>query len=307
MFNSKYGTPGETMMKKYDRICSIFLSKAKDEVTKKKMEQILYNGRYGNYLVNTDLTNKGNATLEMRRRVSIAYMLATNPETFDVLFQNNINLFHGTNISALPNILNYGMNSFNDLSKRGIDISTGENFSRQYNGRSFISFTDDLDTAIDYAAIMPSLGENQKDNSYGMLIGISSEDLKKLSTCRVHSDTPEIGIMNNVPLEYIKLIAVPENKVQFVRKLVGDKPITVAPVNIDDRFYYIDDCDFVIDDERAEEFIQEKRQRETIAFKNEDIKELASERKISGIKSIYKKIKEKIQSKGKEIEDESRE
>ena len=78
-------------------------------------------------------------------------------------------------------------------------------------------------------------------------------------------------------------------------------------VIIDDRFYYIDDCDFVIDDERAEEFIQEKRQRETIAFKNEDIKELASERKISGIKSIYKKIKEKIQSKGKEIEDESRE
>lgn len=277
------------------------------KVLKGRWNGILYDGQYSDYSVDTDLTNKGSATLEMRRRASIAYMLATNPETFDILSQNNINLFHGTNINALPNILNYGMNSFDELSKRGIDVLTGEDSTRKYNGRSFISFTDDLDTAIGYAGIVPSFEESQKDNSFGMLIGISSNHIKNLKTCRVHSDTPEVGIMNNVPIEYIKVIAVPESKVQFVRKLVRDKPITVAPINMADRFYYIDDYNFIIDDAKAEEFIQGRTQDERKTFDNAEIKEVASERKISGIRKIYKKIKEKIQSKGKDIENDSRE
>lgn len=274
---------------------------------KGKWNGILYDGQYGNYSVETGLVNKGSSILEMRRRASIAYMIATTPETFGILSQNNINLFHGTNINALPNILNYGMNSFDELSKRGIDVLTGEDSTRKYNGRSFISFTDDLETAIGYAGIMPSFEESQKDNSFGILIGISSNDIKKLKTCRVHSDTPEIGIMNNVPLEYIKVIAVPESKVQFVRKLVRDKPITVAPVNIADRFYYIDDCNFVIDDAMAEEFIQGRTQSEKKTFYNEEVKELARERKISGIREIYRKIYKKIKNRGKDIENDSRE
>ena len=79
------------------------------KVLERKWNGILYDGQYGNYSVDTDLTNKGSATLEMGRRASMAYILATNPETFGILSQNNINLFHGTNINALPNILNYGM------------------------------------------------------------------------------------------------------------------------------------------------------------------------------------------------------
>ena len=277
------------------------------KVLERKWNGILYDGQYGNYSVDTDLTNKGSATLEMGRRASMAYILATNPETFEILYQNNINLFHGTNINALPNILNYGMNSFDELSKKRIDVLTGEESTRKYNGRSFISFTDDLDTAIGYAGIKPSFEDSQRDKSFGMLIGISSNDVKNLKTCRVYSDTPEIGIINNVPLENIKVIAVPENKVQFVRKLVRDKSITVASLNMDDRFYYIEDWEFFIDNKKAEEFIQGDKQVNPITFGNEEVKEMASERKISGIKNIYRKIKEKFQSKGKDIENDSRE
>lgn len=277
------------------------------KVLERKWNGILYNGQYGNFSVDTNLTNKGSATLDMRRRASIAYVLATNPETFEIFCQNNINLFHGTNINALPNILNYGMNSFDELSKKGIEVSTGEECTRRYNGRSFISFTDDLDTAIGYAGIKPSLEDSQKDKSFGMLIGISSDDVKQMKKFRVDSDVTEVGIRENVPLEKIKVILVPETKAQFVRKLVRDKQITVASINMDDKFYYIDDWEFVIDDKKAEEFVQGDKQENSITFGNEEVKEMASKREISGIKKIYRKIKEKFQSKGKDIEDDSRE
>lgn len=243
----------------------------------------------------------------MKRRASIAYMLATNPETFETLSQNNINLFHGTNINALPNILNYGMNSFDELSKKGIEVSTGEEYTRGYNGRSFISFTDDLDTAISYSAIKPSLKDLQEDNSFGMIIGISSNDAKQMKKFKIHSDVTEVGIIDNVPLDKIKVIAVSESKVQFVRKLVKDTSINVVPLNMDNRFYYISDIDFVINDKKAEEFIKGGKQQNSISFNNEELKEMASERTISGIKNIYRKIKEKFQSKGKDNRDDSRE
>lgn len=54
----------------------------------------------------------------------MAYVLATYPETFEVLSENNIDLFHGTNINALPDILKYGMNSLQELSNKGITVST---------------------------------------------------------------------------------------------------------------------------------------------------------------------------------------
>jgi len=52
---------------------------------------------------------KNNPHLERKKRVAFAYLLATNPETFEMIDKNNINLFHGTNANALPNILKYGL------------------------------------------------------------------------------------------------------------------------------------------------------------------------------------------------------
>ncbi len=313
MYKSHYGVSSQSEMKHYDRICSMLLNMAKDEDTKQKMGEILYNGQYCDYVVDTNLTNKGNISLEMHKRASIAYILATTPETFDMLSQNNINLFHGTNIYALPSILSYGINSFDELSKKGIEVSTGEDWSRRNGGRNFISFTDDLKTALDYASIKPLSEDSQNDNSFGILIGISSNDINKLQTRRIISDTPEIGIVNNVPLEDIKIIIAPESKIPFVRKLVGNKPILVAPINIDEKFYYIngENSEIFIDDKKAEEFIQGKNEKKkSITFNAEDIRNLASKRKFSGIKNIYESIKEIIQKefqmKGKDIENDSR-
>lgn len=39
MFNSKYACLSENIMEKYERLCSIFLSKAENENIRKKMER----------------------------------------------------------------------------------------------------------------------------------------------------------------------------------------------------------------------------------------------------------------------------
>jgi len=82
---------------------------AKNDKVKEQMEAILYEGGYGNFSVNTGLT-KNNEFIERKKRIGYAYILATNSETLDILARNNINLFHGTNANALPNILKYVLN-----------------------------------------------------------------------------------------------------------------------------------------------------------------------------------------------------
>lgn len=233
----------------------------------------------------------------------MAYLLATHPETFKIITENNINLFHGTRFDALPDILNYGMNSVDELSKKGLVASNGEKWSRTNGKRDFISFTDDLDTALGYSSIQSS----QEDTDFGILIGISSDNIKQMRTCNVHSEMPEIGIMNNVPLEFIKFIAVPENKVEFVRKLVNNPQIAVAPIDMNEKFYYIDDLDFInYDLTKIEELMKEKEHPETTTFNSESVKKLAKGRRKSKILDIYRKIKDKIKNRGKNIIDDSR-
>lgn len=236
----------------------------------------------------------------------MAYLLATHPETFKIITENNINLFHGTRFDALPDILNYGMNSVDELSKKGLVASNGEKWSRTNGKRDFISFTDDLDTALGYASIQ-TMQDNKKSNDFGILIGISSDDIEQMKTCRVDSEISEIGIMNNVPLEYVKFIAVPKSKVEFVRKLVNNPQITVAPIDMNEKFYYIDDLDFInYDLTKIEELMKEKEHPETTTFNSESVKKLAKGRRKSKMLDIYRKIKDKIKNRGKNIIDDSR-
>lgn len=238
--------------------------------------------------------------------------MVTYPETFEIIEKNNITLFHGTNSNALLSILKYGMNSVDESSKMGITVSTGEEWTRAGGKRKFISFTDDLDIALDYASIKPSKDES-KENSFSVLIGMSSNDVKSMRTYPVQSDLPEVGIMDNVPLEYIKLIAVPENKVEFVRKLVNNDKIAVAAIDTDEKFYYMDEVSGEINfnDEKAKELIEARKQPEqNTTFDSKAIRKLAEGRKISGILDMYRKMKEKIKEKingrGKENETNSR-
>lgn len=285
---------------KYEALCQQLLAMAKNGKVKEQMEAILYEGGCGNFSVNTELT-KNNEFIERKKRIGYAYILATNPETFDVITQNNINLFHGTNANALPNILKYGMKSVDKLSSQGISISTGEAWSRIGGKRSFISFTDDIDTSLDYAAFTPE-SDKLSQESFGVIIGISSKSLEHLKTCRVHSDLPEVGIMNSIPLEHIKTIAVPEDKVEFVRKLVGDNEIIVTPISIDEKFYYVDSefGQISFDAEKAKQLIEQRKQVTRANFNSKEITEMSRTRKVSGIRNIFEKIRETIKIRGKE-------
>lgn len=302
MFYNKYSdySPEQIKTEKYEALCQELLSMAKNDKVKEQMEAILYEGGYGNFSVNTGIT-KNNEFIERKKRIGYAYILATNPETLDIITQNGINLFHGTNANALPNILKYGMQSVDEQSSKGIDSSTGEKWSRIGGKRSFISFTDDIDTSLDYASCTPE-GDKFTQESFGVIIGISSNSLKELKTCRVLSDLPEVGIIDSIPLEHIKTIAVPEDKVEFVRKLVGNNEIIVTPINIDERFYYVD-YDFgeiSFDIEKIKQLTEQKKQVSRTNFNSKEMEEISKTRKISGVHSIYEKIKEAIKNRGKE-------
>lgn len=307
MFYSKYTdySPEQIKTEKYEELSKQLLSMAKDNKVKEQMQAVLYEGGYGDFSVNTGLT-KNNQFIERKKRIGYAYLLATNPETFDILIKNDINLFHGTNANALPHILKCGMQSVDQQSSNCIASSTGEEWSRIGGKRSFISFTDDIDTALDYASMTPSKDKLTQE-SFGILIGISSSSLKQIKTCRVHSDLPEIGIMDSLPLEHIKSIAVPEDKVEFVRKLVGDNEIIITPISIDEKFYYVDSefGEISFDAEKAKQLAEEKQATRT-NFSSKEIVEMSRTRKVSGIQSIFRKIQEKFTSRGKNNEQDSR-
>lgn len=132
-----------------------------------------------------------------------------------------------------------------------------------------------------------------------MLIGMSSNDVKKMQTYKVDSDTTEVGILDNIPLEYIKVIAVPEDKIKFVCKLVNNDKIIVTPIDMNGKFYYIDESTIEFDSEKAKELIEGKKQSQSqTTFNNEDVKKLSQSRRKSRILDIYRKIKEKISNRG---------
>ena len=307
MFYNKYSdySPEQITSEQYEALCNKLLAMARNNQVKEKMKAILYEGGYGDFSVNTELM-KNDEFIERKKRIGYTYILATNPETADILVQNNINIFHGTNANALPNILKYGMQSVDEQANNGIVSSSGEEWSRINGKRDFISFTDDIDTALDYASISPK--ENKlSQESFGVLIGMSSKNLRQLRTCSVHSDLPEIGIMGNLPLEYINSIAVPEDKVEFVRKLVGDQEIIVLPVAIDEKFYYISSGfgEISIDTEKAKKIAKKTSTRNKLNSK--DMSEMSKTRKSSGIRYIYEQIKERIINyKGKMNEEDTR-
>jgi hypothetical protein len=91
--------------------------------------------------------------VEGQRRLSMAYLFVKNPSTFNTLAENKVNLFHGTNSTALPTILEYGLGSIDSSEKRGLDVQTGEQWSRINGKRSFVSLTDVLGIAEGYSTL----------------------------------------------------------------------------------------------------------------------------------------------------------
>lgn len=243
----------------------------------------MYEGGFDDFTVNAE-NIRNNPDIERNKRIKYAYLLATNPETFEIMAKNNVILFHGTKSSALPNILKYGMNSVDELEKKGIEVSTGEEWSRVGGKRNFISFTDDISTACSYAA------SQREKEAFGVLVGMSTKSVEQLKSVCVQSDLPELGIKNSVPLEHLKMLAVPKNKVDFVKKLVGKQDIDVVDFDMEDPFY-----DLELTSLEASRYIKQVQEKGAIRreansnreFEKSQVAGLARSRVLSSIMKLY--------------------
>lgn len=273
--------------KAYKALCAIIIDMAKDDGTSLMLESILYEGQVGNFSLKSSIDCRDNPNIESARRISMAYLLIDSPDVFDYISHNNINLFHGTNSNALPTILKYGLNSVNDQKRKGIHNCTGEEWSRENGERNYVSFTDVLDTAIDYSTMMP---ENNDLSSFSVIIGTCTDDVRKIGIVPVVSALPEIGTRGVLDSNSIKIICVPDDKVSFVKRLVGDRKIKVMGFSgINDRFYYFDDLYLLefystLIDEYKNKVLKKNK------FKNEEVAEVAASRSFDRILNIVNKI-----------------
>ena len=162
-------------------------------------------------------------------------------------------------------------------------MRSGEAWSRIKGKRSFISVTDVLDIAWRYMQI--------DHKSFSAIICTSDEKMVEdnIKICPVVSDFPEIGIRDELPLETIKCVLVPKDKVDYVKVLFSDTNIQVLGLsNIDTRYFrFFMGCQF-----NAEEYEKYKANRlekkeEISKITEEDLKENASSRTRSKMQEIY--------------------
>jgi len=218
--------------------------------------------------------------------VQFAVLLANNPEGFQAIVDNNVTLFHGTNGNALPSILKYGLKSGKELENESIPVTTGEAWSRRGSQRSFISFTDYLGTAVSYASMPPSKDSNE-NLSFGVLVGLSSNATSELRTFSVVSELVELGFQDNIPLQYLEVLVVPKDKVEFVNKLINGSKIQVLSLDLDENFYFKDSLsDFDFSMSQASKFSGTSQ-----TFSPESLHKLSSNhRKLSDIYKMFGKI-----------------
>ncbi len=244
------------------------LGKISNEKQKEIVKGIFYNGKYGKYNCKGS-SSKDSAYLEFKRRVGLIEVAGSNINAFEQIINNNINLYHGTNSNALPGIIkNGGLLSENESYKNNNPVLTGEEWSRmEGKRRAFISFTDQVDKALNYSLIPPSTKSNV--DSFGIIIGLSSDNIKDLETFKVDSDLPELGVMGKVPISKIQTIFAPSDKTDFVSKLLGDTQIQVVSLDL---------LSSSID---------------KVKYGENNFKDLAKTRNKSGINNIFNKLKGK--------------
>lgn len=239
---------------------------------------------------------KNSPHIEGKKRLNMAYLLLNNPQMIETIEKSKACFFHGTNANALPGVLKYGINSVNTSIENGISVTTGEEWSRVNGKRDFVSLTDCLDEALQYANMDPNgnSSTNQLLN-FGVVIGTSLESMEGLRVSRVSSDISEVGVIGNLPVDHIKFLAVPDDKVEFVKKMVGEKDIDVVSMDIKDIFFNNEFSEKLnILEQGKENTEQTKKPYPT--YSKDDVKSTVSQRKTSGIKGIFENIKAKWKS-----------
>lgn len=287
----------------YEQVAQKLLSLTKNEEIRRKMKGILYEGGFDNFSINGEFAMqrkvlfKNNPTIEASKRLDMAYLLLTNPKVIDVMQQTSSVFFHGTNANALPNILKYGINSVDRSRENNIEVTTGEKFSRIDGKRSFVSVTDCINESLKYTMINLN-DKNMKDQllNFGIIAGVSFQNMEDIRTIPIHSDISEIGVRDNLPLEHIKFLAVPKDKEEFVKKLVEEKNIEIVGMDLGDTFYNLD---FTSRLKTLESYREGSVDTKTTSqtFTKEDVKKVVKTRRFSKIKEIFSNIKNKIRSK----------
>lgn len=272
------------------------------KMLKEKWNGILYDGGFDDFSVNGDLymeeevSYKNNPGIEGRKRMDMAYLLLNNPQMVETIQKSKAHFFHGTNANALFNILKYGIYSEKKSFDNNIDVVTGEEWSRRDVKRNFVSLTDCLDIALRYANMQPTDVEAQKNEllNFGVVIGVSLESMEGITAFGVDSDISEVGVLGSVPIDNIKFLAVPDDKVEFVKKMIGNKKIEVVSMQIEDRFF-----NAVTNVEKLQmlELARDKEELPQVSYQTyskEDVETTIKGRKTSGIRKIFEELKEKL-------------
>ena len=300
-------------IKGFKEVCSRLIEVAEKEEDKRALEEILYVGSYNGFNFCSNMCCYNSPLNFVKRNLSMACMYLQNKETFDYLVNNEITLFHGVNANALPSILESGLRSYDRLVEEGINVSTGENYSRRMQGRNFIGFTDVFDLAVDYSELFSK--ESRKDAlTLGVVIGTTKSKLCESGrVTRVPSELPEIGIKDYYSLDSINVIGVPSDKLIFVRKLASNTNIKVLPMDtISDRLFHVDE-DYMKVEINEKEFsklkleLQGKEKKKSPRFSLKELYYLAITRNLTRIRKTIMKFKHIFDTeKKKEEEDNGR-
>ena len=262
----------------------------------------MHEGGFDNFSVNgsvhmqREVLYKNNPSIESKKRLNMGYLLLQNPQMIETIEKSKGCFFHGTNANALPSILKYGINSVDKSVENNISVTTGEEWSRINGKRNFVSLTDCLDVALSYADMNPNNnGLTNELLNFGVLIGTSFENMDDVRTCKVDSDISEIGVVGNLSANHIKFLAVPDDKVEFVKKMIGERDIDVVSMDIRDMFF---NNNFV---EKLNMLEQNKENRDTLhstypTYFKDDIRPVVNERKHSGIRGFIETLKAKWKS-----------
>lgn len=264
-------------------IKSSFYELAKDSYTKDELNAILENGKIGDKFLKSHYHCVDSPKIEAGRRISMAYLLINDRDTYEYLKENHINIFHGTNANAIPGIAKYGLRSASKIKEANEKILSGEASTRINGERDFISVTDVLEVAWDYMQI--------DTMAFPVIVGTSEEEMRKndVWTCNVGSDVSEIGIENQLPLKTIKCVMVPKDKVDYVKTLFSNTNINVLGIsNINERYFWLDlflGYQFV--SEKYEAYKENKRTEPIYKISNKELIQNACLRVKSKMQKMY--------------------
>lgn len=128
--------------------------------------------------------------------------------------------------------------------------------------------------------------------------------MKDINVSSIDSGISEVGVGGNLPINHIKFLAVPNDKVEFVKKMAEQTNIEVIPMDMQDTY-------FIKTFREKLELLENGKENATPTevsyptYSKEDVKPLVKSRRVSKIKEIFEALKAKIFMSIKQTDDKS--